>query len=98
MCNPGAQKRIPNRYAQRMSQIAVRLSEGELRTLDAAVAQGIFASRAEAVRAGIGLLERELRERRVAASYRAAYAEAPLGEEETRMLDAAAALAGDALA
>jgi Arc/MetJ-type ribon-helix-helix transcriptional regulator len=81
-----------------MSQIAVRLSDGELRILDIAVADGVFASRAEAVRAGIGLLERELRERRVAASYRAAYTDAPISDEEARMLDAAATLAGDALA
>ncbi|HTC71980.1 MAG TPA: ribbon-helix-helix domain-containing protein [Solirubrobacteraceae bacterium] len=81
-----------------MSQIAVRLTEGQLRLLDAAVAQGKFGSRAEAVRVAIGLLEDELRETRVADSYRAAYAATPLNAEETRVLDAAAALAGDALA
>ena len=80
-----------------MSQIAVRLTEEQLRLLDAAVAQGEFGSRAEAVRVAIGLLEDELRERRVADSYRAAYAATPLTAAETRMLDAAAALAGDAL-
>jgi Arc/MetJ-type ribon-helix-helix transcriptional regulator len=80
-----------------MSQIAVRVSDGELRLLDAAVAEGAFASRAEAVRAGIGLLERELRERRVVASYQAAYTDMPLSDDETRMLEAAATLAGDAL-
>jgi len=77
-----------------MSQIAVRLTDGELRLLDAEVAAGTFSSRAEAVRAGLRLLERDLRERRIAASYRAAYASVPPSEEETRMLDAAAALAG----
>ncbi len=81
-----------------MSQIAVRLTERQLRLLDTAVAQGKFGSRAEAVRVAIGLLEDELRETRVADSYRAAYAATPLNAEETRMLDAAAALAGDALA
>ena len=81
-----------------MSQIAVRLTEGELRTLDAAVAEGTFRSRAEAVRAGIRLLEHELREQRVAASYRAAYAATALTDDETRVLDAAAARAGEALA
>lgn len=80
-----------------MSQIAVRLTEEQLRLLDAAVAQGQFGSRAEAVRVAIGLLEDELRETRVADSYRAAYTATPLTTEETRMLDAAAALAGDAL-
>lgn len=81
-----------------MSQIAVRLTEEELRTLDSAVAEGTFHSRADAVRAGIRLLEHELRERRVAASYRAAYAAAELTDDETSVLDAAAALAGEALA
>jgi Arc/MetJ-type ribon-helix-helix transcriptional regulator len=80
-----------------MSQIAVRLTEEQLRLLDAAVAQGAFGSRAEAVRVAIGLLEDELREARVADSYRAAYTAAPLTTEETRVLDAAAALAGDAM-
>jgi Arc/MetJ-type ribon-helix-helix transcriptional regulator len=80
-----------------MSQIAVRLTEEQLRLLDAAVAQGAFGSRAEAVRVAIGLLEDELRETRVADSYRAAYAATPLTAEETRLLDAAAALVGDAV-
>jgi Arc/MetJ-type ribon-helix-helix transcriptional regulator len=80
-----------------MSQIAVRLTEEQLRLLDVAVAQGKFGSRAAAVRVAIGLLEDELRETRAADSYRAAYAATPLTAEETRMLDAAAALAGDAL-
>ncbi len=80
-----------------MSQIAVRLTERELRLLDEAVAAGAFGSRAEAVRAGIGLLEAQLREARIADSYRAAYAAKELTSEEAQMLDAATALAGDAL-
>lgn len=80
-----------------MSQIAVRLSEEELRLLDAAVAAGAFRSRAEAVRAGIKLLEGDLREARVADSYRSAYAETALTADEAHVLDAAAALVGDAL-
>jgi Arc/MetJ-type ribon-helix-helix transcriptional regulator len=80
-----------------MSQIAVRLSEGELRMLDSAVAEGSFRTRAEAIRAGIQLLGRASRESRVAASYRDAYA-VPLTDDETQMLDAAAALAGETLA
>ncbi len=78
-----------------MSQIAVRLTERELRVLDAAVADGTFRSRADAVRAGVELLELQLREARIAASYRAGYARAPLTDEETRTLDAAATLAAD---
>lgn len=80
-----------------MSQIAVRLSEDELVRLDSAVAEGVFPSRAEAVRAAIGMLEKELRERRIAASYSAAYERMPLTGEEERALDAAAASASDAM-
>jgi Arc/MetJ-type ribon-helix-helix transcriptional regulator len=75
----------------------VRLSEEELRRLDSAVAEGVFRSRAEAVRAAIRLLEEELREARIADSYRDAYAAMPLTAEEARVLDAVAALAGDAM-
>ena len=80
-----------------MSQIAVRLSEEELRRLDGTVADGAFRSRAEAVRAAIGLLESQLREKRVEDSYRAAYVATPLTAEEGRLLDAAAGLVGDAM-
>jgi Arc/MetJ-type ribon-helix-helix transcriptional regulator len=80
-----------------MSQIAVRLTEEQLRLLDGAVAQGAFSSRAEAVRAAIGLLEDELREQRISDSYATAYSSTPLSAEETRVLDAAAALAGHAM-
>jgi Arc/MetJ-type ribon-helix-helix transcriptional regulator len=79
-----------------MSQIAVRLSAVELGLLDTAVSDGVFASRAEAVRAALGLLERQLRESRIAESYRAAYTATPLSPVEEQALDAAAALAGDA--
>jgi Arc/MetJ-type ribon-helix-helix transcriptional regulator len=82
-------------YAQRMSQIAVRLSEGELRQLDSMVTEGGFGTRAEAVRAGIRMLSRKTREERIAASYARAYAAAPLTEDEAHMLDAAAALTGE---
>lgn len=78
-----------------MSQIAIRLTERELGMLDSAVAAGGFASRAEAVRAGLRLLEHDLREARIAAAYRAAY-ETPLTEDERTVLDAALALVGDA--
>jgi len=74
-----------------MSQIAVRLTDHELRMLDSAVAEGSFDSRAQAVRAGIRLLERDLREARIAVSYRTAYA-TPLTDDESAMLNAALAL------
>ena len=62
-----------------------------------AVASGGFRTRAEAIRAGIQMVARDAREARIGDSYRAAYATA-LAEDETQMLDAAAALAGEALA
>jgi Arc/MetJ-type ribon-helix-helix transcriptional regulator len=78
-----------------MSQIAVRLSESELRQLDALVDEGGFATRAAAVRAGIQLLSRSARERRIEHAYARAYAHAPLSDDEAQMLDAAAALASE---
>jgi Arc/MetJ-type ribon-helix-helix transcriptional regulator len=77
-----------------MSQIAVRLTDSELRELDSMVAAGGFRTRAEAVREGIRLLRRETREERIAASYRLAYSDEPLSDDERQMLDAALALAG----
>ena len=58
-------------------QIAVRLADDELRRLDAAIARGTFASRAEAVRAGLGRVLREEREGLIEEAYRRAYAQAP---------------------
>jgi Arc/MetJ-type ribon-helix-helix transcriptional regulator len=78
-----------------MSQIAVRLTEDELKRLDAAVEGGKFRSRADAVRAAMKLLEAKLLEAHVAESYRAAYATSPPTAEEARALDAAAALVAD---
>jgi Arc/MetJ-type ribon-helix-helix transcriptional regulator len=78
-----------------MSQIAVRLTDSELRELDSTVTTGGFRTRADAVREGIKLLGREAREERIAAAYRKGYGENPLTEDENRMLDAAAALAAD---
>lgn len=45
-------------------QIAIRLDDGELATLDAEVTQGRAASRSDAVRHGIARLQREQRYRR----------------------------------
>jgi Arc/MetJ-type ribon-helix-helix transcriptional regulator len=78
-----------------MSQIAVRLSEGELSQLDSVVREGGFRTRAEAVRVAIRMLSRETREERIAASYARAYAASPLTDDETHMLDVAAALAAE---
>jgi Arc/MetJ-type ribon-helix-helix transcriptional regulator len=78
-----------------MSQIAVRLSEAELRQLDTVVRESGFRTRAEAVRAGIRMLSREAREQRIASSYVRAYAQTPLTDDETQMLDAASMLAAE---
>lgn len=78
-----------------MSQIAVRLTDEELQRLDSAVAQGVFPTRAEAVRAALALLEKQMREERIAGSYSAAYGSAQLTEDETAALDAALALSAD---
>jgi Arc/MetJ-type ribon-helix-helix transcriptional regulator len=78
-----------------MSQIAVRLSDSELRQLDAVVDSGGFGTRAEAVRAGIRLLTQAARDQRIAAAYAKAYGEVPLTEDEAEMLDAAMALTAE---
>jgi Arc/MetJ-type ribon-helix-helix transcriptional regulator len=91
------QSSIPYWYTDCMSQIAVRLTPEELIRLDAAVGEGAFRSRAEAVRVALRMLEDRLREARVADSYRAAYAATPLTADEQHALDAAAALAADAM-
>ena len=58
-------------------QIAVRLADDELERLDAAVARGAFASRAEAVRAGLARVLGEEREAQIEQAYRRAYAATP---------------------
>jgi Arc/MetJ-type ribon-helix-helix transcriptional regulator len=59
------------------AQIAVRLTDEDLKGLDEAVARGAFPSRAAAVRAGLrGLLAQE-REAGIAAAYRRGYAADP---------------------
>ncbi|HEV3095279.1 MAG TPA: ribbon-helix-helix domain-containing protein [Solirubrobacteraceae bacterium] len=78
-----------------MSQIAVRLSEDELRQLDSVVRQSGFRTRAEAVRAGIRKLGAEAREQRISSAYARAYEQTPLTEDEREMLDSAIALAAE---
>lgn len=71
-----------------------RLDAGELAAVDEAVASGRFASRSEALRAGLALLLRERREEQIQAAYRRGYAAAPqepwLGELGLALLGAAA--------
>ena len=61
-------------------QIPVRIPDGDARRLDKAVESGRFASRSDALRAGLALLLREEREREIVEAYRQAYAKHP--EEE----------------
>jgi Arc/MetJ-type ribon-helix-helix transcriptional regulator len=58
-------------------QIAVRLPDDDLERLDAAVARGVFPSRAAAVRAGLQRLLGEEREAQIAEAYRRGYASDP---------------------
>lgn len=65
-------------YAYCMSvQIAVRVSEEDLATLDKAVAGGRYPNRAEALRKGLALLFREERDREIEEAYRRGYGEQP---------------------
>lgn len=58
-------------------QIAVRLSEEDLATLDKAVARGRYPNRADALRKGLELLLREERDREIEEAYRRGYGEQP---------------------
>ena len=78
-----------------MPQIVVRLSEAELRQLDAVVRESGFRTRAEVVRAGIRMLDLDAREKRIADSYARAYTQTPLTGDEAQMLDMAAMLAAE---
>jgi len=75
-------------------QIAVRLPDADLARLDEAVERGVFASRAEAVRAGLALLWKEQRDRQIAEEYRRAYAKHP---QDDALLRAGATLAGEVI-
>ena len=57
--------------------VQTRLSDDELRALDAAIARGRFASRSDALRAGLHHLLRADRERAIAAAYADGYGRQP---------------------
>jgi len=57
-------------------QIAVRLADEDLESLDAAIARGAFPSRAAAIRAGLHCVLREEREAQIEAAYRLAAGDA----------------------
>ena len=58
-------------------QIAVRISDDQLRALDTAVEVGTFVSRADGVRQALSRLLNEIREQEIAREYREAYARHP---------------------
>jgi len=62
------------------NQVPVRLTDSDLAALDAAVARGRFATRSEALRAGLDRILREERQHEIAEAYAAGYAEHPQEE------------------
>jgi Arc/MetJ-type ribon-helix-helix transcriptional regulator len=58
-------------------QVPVRLTEDDLAALDEMVARGRFASRSDALRAGLAQLLHEERERAIDEAYRRGYGEIP---------------------
>lgn len=71
-------ERPPERYADRMTpQIAIRISEQQLKALDEAVESGEVASRSDGVRRALTGLLAEIREREIAREYREAYTRHP---------------------
>jgi Arc/MetJ-type ribon-helix-helix transcriptional regulator len=73
------------------------MTDAELRRLDALVGTGVYRTRAEAVRAGIALLERRMREQRIAEGYSAAYRNAEITADEEAVLEAALEIGRDDL-
>ena len=75
--------------------VQTRLSDDEIRALDAAVARGRFASRSDALRAGLHHLLREERERAILEAYEEGYGRHPqepwVGELGLALLDQAVA-------
>ena len=61
-------------------QVPVRLTEKDLAALDSVVASGRFASRSEALRAGLERVLKEEREREIDEAYRRGYAAEPQEE------------------
>jgi Arc/MetJ-type ribon-helix-helix transcriptional regulator len=74
------------------TQIAVRIPEAALATVDNAVRAGRFESRAAAVREALERLLADEREQEIAESYRRAYADHP---EEERLGEVGLALAAE---
>jgi Arc/MetJ-type ribon-helix-helix transcriptional regulator len=73
-----------------MSQLVTRIDADLARDLDALVAEGVVASRSDAVRQALGALIDRHRRRRIAEATVAAYTAQPQTEEELRGVDEAA--------
>jgi Arc/MetJ-type ribon-helix-helix transcriptional regulator len=71
--------------------VQTRLGDDELRALDAAIERGRFASRSEALRAGLAHVLREEREQEIVTAYARGYARHPqepwVGELGLALLD-----------
>lgn len=61
-------------------QIPVRIPEEDARRLDEAVASGAFASRSDAIRHGIEMLLKQIRDDEIAEEYRRGYGKYPQEE------------------
>ncbi len=61
-------------------QVPVRLTEADLAALDKSIAEGRFANRSDALRAGLARVLREEREHEIDAAYRRGYTEHPQEE------------------
>jgi Arc/MetJ-type ribon-helix-helix transcriptional regulator len=61
-------------------QVPVRLTEADIAALDKVVSSGRFASRSDALRAGLAHVLREEREREIEESYQRGYGEHPQEE------------------
>ena len=61
-------------------QVPVRLTESDVAALDAAVKRGRYANRSEALRAGLGYVLREEREREIDEAYARGYSAHPQEE------------------
>jgi Arc/MetJ-type ribon-helix-helix transcriptional regulator len=62
------------------TQVPVRLTDADLADLDKAIAEGHFANRSDALRAGLKAVLREQREREIEESYRRGYGKYPQEE------------------
>jgi Arc/MetJ-type ribon-helix-helix transcriptional regulator len=81
--------RIAPCYAQRMAQVVTRLDDRLMAEVDLLVADGVVATRSEAVRLGLERLVDEHQRRRVGAEIVAAYRRLPQTDDELAGLDEA---------